>query len=83
MLLQSNVFLIRFLLLSYIQGCLLTATFSVIVNCQPILVQGERRVLQGDPSFLFLFTYVADVLARIISRKIENGNIGGVRIGIE
>ena len=66
----------------WIQGCLSSADFSVIVNGKPRgLFGASRGVRQGDPLSPFLFILVADVLSRLVKKVVEVDLIEGFEIG--
>ena len=68
----------------WMQGCLSSANFSVLINGRPRgKFQASRGLRQGDPLSPFLFTLVVDVLSRLMEKAQENDLIKGLCIGQE
>ncbi|KAM0963163.1 hypothetical protein ACFX2A_022668 [Malus domestica] len=68
----------------WMQGCLSSANFSVLINGRPRgKFQASRGLRQGDPLSPFLFTLVVDVLSRLMEKAQENHLIKGLCIGQE
>ncbi|KAM2348663.1 hypothetical protein ACFX1X_012268 [Malus domestica] len=68
----------------WMQGCLSSANFSVLINGRPRgKFQASRGLRQGDPLSPFLFTLVVDVLSRLMEKAQETDLIKGLCIGQE
>ena len=68
----------------WINGCLNTTNFSILINGRPRGKFGATRGLrQGDPLSPFLFILVVDVLSRLTEKAKECGIIEGLAVGRE
>jgi len=62
----------------WIEYCISTASFSVLVNGKPCgFFRSSRGLRQGDPLSPFLFIIVIEALSKLISRTIEAGFLQG------
>ncbi|GMP23346.1 hypothetical protein CsSME_00000977 [Camellia sinensis var. sinensis] len=65
----------------WIMECIITVSFSVIVNgAQRSNFKPSRGLRQGDPLSPYLFILVMDVFSRLITRSVQEGKISGLRI---
>ena len=66
----------------WMRGCLSSVSFAVLVNGNTKgWVKASIGLRQGDPSSIFLFTIVADVLSRMLLRAEERNVLEGFRVG--
>lgn len=66
----------------WIDGCLSSASVSVLVNGSPSEEFGlERGIRQGDPLAPFLFLIVAEGLNGLVRRALELGKLVGFQVG--
>ena len=62
----------------WMQECISTTSFSVLVNGSPSkLFKGFRGIQQGDPLSPFLFTMVVEALSSLLVKAREMGVISG------
>lgn len=65
----------------WIKECISTAQFSILINGAPYgYFQGERGICQGDPMSPALFTVIAELLSRILTRAELDGKLSGIKI---
>jgi len=56
--------------------------FSVVLNGKPRdWFKGQRGIRQGDPLSPFLFTLAVDVLSCMLSKRLEEGVVKGIKVG--
>jgi len=68
--------------IKWIQGCLESATVSVLVNGSPTEeFKPTRGLRQGDPLAPFLFIVVAEGLAGLVRQALKVNLLSGLRIG--
>jgi len=68
--------------ISWIQGCLESASISVLVNESPTdEFKPERGLRQGDPLAPFLFLIVAEGLTGLVRQAVKANLLSGLRIG--
>lgn len=61
--------------------CMSTTTYSILINGSPCgFFPSSRGLRQGDPISPTLFTFLSDLLSRILARAEANGSISGVKI---
>ena len=67
---------------SWIRGCLLSVSFSVVINGRPRdKFKGFKGLRQGDHFSHFLFTLVADGLSRLVEKATKVGFVKGCKVG--
>ena len=67
--------------LQWVESCLFTLRFSVLVNGSPQgFFEQEKGIRQGDPLSPFLFIIMAEVLGRLILKQKALGLWKGIRI---
>ena len=65
----------------WINGCISTVNFSVMMNEKPrARFRASRGLRQGCPLSPFLFTIVADMLGRLMDKAYEQGVIQGFTV---
>lgn len=65
----------------WIQECVLTVSFSIVVNGSPQgFFQAQRGLRQGDPLSPFRFVIIGEALSRMLSRAVEAKLISGCRV---
>jgi len=68
--------------IKWVQGCLESATVSVLVNgCPTEEFRPTRGLRQGDPLAPFLFLIVVEGLAGLVRSALKENPIRGVRVG--
>jgi len=68
--------------ISWIRGCIESATVSVLVNGIPMKeFKPSRGLRQGDPLAPFLFIVVAEGLAGLVRQAIKASLLSGLKIG--
>ena len=68
--------------LNWIQWCISTATFSVLVNGTPTgFFRSSRGLRQGDPLSPYLFVLGMEALSGLIDRAVQGGFLSGCYIG--
>jgi len=68
--------------ISWIQGCLESASISVLVNRSPTdEFKPKRGLRQGDPLAPFLFLIVAEGLTGLVRQAVKANLLSGLRIG--
>lgn len=66
----------------WIQRCLKSTCFAVIINGKPkSWFTASRGLKQGDPLSPFLFTLATDIMSRMLSKGVDRGFIEGLRVG--
>ena len=66
----------------WIQGCLSSVEYSVIINGRPRgRFKGTWGLRQGDPLSPFLFTLVADGLVRLIDKLVNQNLVECFEVG--
>ena len=66
----------------WIQGCLESATVSVLVNGSPTEeFKPSRELRQGNPLAPFLFIVVAEGLAGLVRQAVKANLLAGLKIG--
>jgi len=66
----------------WIQGCLESATVSVLVNGSPTEeFKPSRELRQGNPLAPFLFLVVAEGLAGLVRQAVKANLLAGLKIG--
>ena len=66
----------------WIQGCLESASISVLVNGSPTdEFKPERGLRQGDPLAPFLFLIVAEGLSGLVRQAVKANLLSGLRVG--
>ena len=64
------------------RGCLSSVSYAILVNGNAKgCVKATRGLRQGDPLSHFLFTFVVDVLSRMLLRAEERSLLEGFRVG--
>jgi hypothetical protein len=67
---------------SWIQHCISSVRFSVLINGVPFGFFGcSRGVRQGDPLSPFLFVLVMEAFSRMLGAFTERGLISGFSVG--
>ncbi|RVX05699.1 LINE-1 reverse transcriptase-like [Vitis vinifera] len=65
----------------WIQWCISTASFSVMINGTPMgFFQSSRGLRQGDPLSPYLFVIAMEVFSVFIKRAVEGGFLSGCRV---
>ena len=66
----------------WIQGCISSASISILINGSPTKpFKMERGLRQGDPLSPFLFVLMAEVLHRMLLKAVNLGLIRGLLVG--
>lgn len=64
-----------------IDECISTVSYSILVNGSPCgFFKSTRGLLQGDPLSPALFTFLTDLLSRLLARDEAHGKITGVKV---
>lgn len=65
----------------WIQECISTVQFSVLINGAPHgYFHAGRGIQQGDPLSPSLFTMISEVLSRLLARAESDGALSGIKI---
>ena len=68
--------------IQWVEGCLKSASVSVLVNGSPSAqFTPQRGLRQGDPLSPFLFNIVAEALNGIMSQALQKGIFKGFSVG--
>ena len=66
----------------WINGCISTESFSVLINGSPLrFFQSSRGLRQGDPLSPYLFVIGMEALSCLLKRDVEGNFISGCRFG--
>jgi hypothetical protein len=66
----------------WIQHCISTVRFSILINGSPSGFFGSSRgIRQGDPLSPLLFVVVMEALSRMLSSSVERGLLSGFSVG--
>ena len=61
--------------------CISIVSFTLLLNgCKSASFSPSKGIRQGDPFSLYLFILCSEVLARLINRDVERGQINGLKI---
>jgi hypothetical protein len=61
--------------------CISTVSFTLLLNgCKSASFSPSKGIRQGDPLSLYLFILCSEVLAHLINRDVERGQINGLKI---
>ena len=65
----------------WIQECVSSAWFSILINGSPkVFFQAGRGLRQGDPLSPFIFLIVAKAMGRMIKEVVNAGLFGGFKV---
>lgn len=64
-----------------IRLCVSTAKFSLLINGSPYgFFAAQRGLRQGDPMSPALFTFITEILSRLLHREEQAGHLSGVKV---
>ena len=67
--------------IQWVMQCVITASFSVLINGSPLgFFKPQRGLRQCDPLSPFLFLLASEVLSKLIEREVISNKINGFKL---
>lgn len=67
---------------NWIRQCILTSSFSILINGSPFgRIYPFRGLRQGDPISSYLFTLCSEILSRLLLQEESHGCLQGIQMG--